>query len=341
MSDIHTVGERYGFRIESGRSGPRGNERLRQTLARLQEIHTTRPLDVILLTGDLTDAGRSAEWAEFFAALAACPQLAELVVALPGNHDVNVVDRASPARMDLPTSPTKRLRQMRTISALGMLQGRQLHVVERKIGRIGGSLADVLKPYAVDIAGFADNGSARLSRSLAELSAPIFPMVLPPDTEDGHGIIVINSNAETHFSFTNALGLVSADQNRGLQGCHQSPSPLARRSAHHVAATPGGKGTVRASIGTALINGSWFIRRLLHLGGRAVICMGMGILIKWGNLKLHIVSAPSPVMGSTDDAATYFYVHTFAIGTKNQRLKLLEPERINLCGQQSAKETLL
>ena len=26
LSDLHVVGERYGFRIESGRSGPRGNE---------------------------------------------------------------------------------------------------------------------------------------------------------------------------------------------------------------------------------------------------------------------------------------------------------------------------
>ena len=217
LSDIHTVGERYGFRIESGRSGPRGNERLRQTLARLDEIHAAHPLDVILITGDLTDAGRSAEWAEFFAALAAYPRLVGLVVALPGNHDVNVVDRASPARMDLPTSPAKRLRQVRTISALGMLQGRRLRVVERKPGRIGGSLTDVLKPYAADMAAFADNGSARLSRSLAELWSAIFPMVLPPDTEDGLGIIVLNSNAETHFSFTNALGLVSAEQARAFR----------------------------------------------------------------------------------------------------------------------------
>jgi predicted MPP superfamily phosphohydrolase len=126
LSDIHTVGERYGFRIESGRSGPRGNERLRQLLARLDDIHATHPLDVILITGDLTDAGRSAEWAEFLAALAAHPRLARLVVALPGNHDLNVVDRANPARMELPTSPTKRLRQLRTISALGLLQGTRL-----------------------------------------------------------------------------------------------------------------------------------------------------------------------------------------------------------------------
>ena len=276
LSDIHTVGERYGFRIESGRSGPRGNERLRQTLARLQEIHATRPLDVILLTGDLTDAGRSAEWADFFAALAAYPQLAELVVALPGNHDVNVVDRASPARMDLPTSPTKRLRQMRTISALGMLQGRQLHVVERKGGRIGGSLADMLKTYAVDMAAFADNGSARLSRSLAELWAAIFPMVLPPDTDDGLGIIVLNSNAETHFSFTNALGLVSADQDRACRiAIDQYPhAHWIVALHHHVVEYPQEAKELSERIGTALINGSWFIRRLLHLRGRAVIMHG-------------------------------------------------------------------
>jgi hypothetical protein len=53
----------------------------------------------------LTDAGRSAEWAEFFDAFAPHPQLAGLLVGLPGNHDVNVVDRANPARLDLPTSP--------------------------------------------------------------------------------------------------------------------------------------------------------------------------------------------------------------------------------------------
>ncbi len=186
LSDIHTVGERYGFRIESGRSGPRGNERLRHSLARLEEIHAAHPLDVVLITGDLTDAGRSAEWAEFFAAFASYPRLAELIVALPGNHDVNVVDRANPARMDLPTSPMKRLRQIRTMSALDMLQGTRLHVVDRS-GRIGGTLGDALRLHAADMAAFADNGSVPLSRTLTGLWDTIFPMVLPPDTDDGLG----------------------------------------------------------------------------------------------------------------------------------------------------------
>jgi len=340
LSDIHTVGERYGFRIESGRSGPRGNERLRQTLARLQEIHATHPLDVVLLTGDLTDAGRSAEWAEFFAAFAAYPQLAELVVALPGNHDVNVVDRASPARMDLPTSPTKRLRQIRTISALGMLQGRRLHVLDKRDRRIGGRLADALQPHAVNMATFADNGSARLSRSLAELWAAIFPMVLPPDREDGLGIIVLNSNAETHFSFTNALGLVSAEQARACSIAIDQ-YPRARWIValhHHVVEYPQEAKELSERIGTALINGSWFIRRLLHLNGRAVIMHGHRHVDWIGECGgLQIISAPSPIMGSSGHSGTYFYVHTFAIGADEQ-LRLLEPERINLCEQWIANE---
>ena len=38
LSDIHVVGERYGFRLESGRSGPRGNDRLRRLLDQLETL---------------------------------------------------------------------------------------------------------------------------------------------------------------------------------------------------------------------------------------------------------------------------------------------------------------
>jgi calcineurin-like phosphoesterase family protein len=62
LSDIHIVGERYGFRIESGRSGARGNDRLRRLLAQLEELDAKDPLDTILITGDMTDAGISSEW---------------------------------------------------------------------------------------------------------------------------------------------------------------------------------------------------------------------------------------------------------------------------------------
>ncbi len=41
-------------------------------------------------------------------------------------------------------------------------------------------------------------------------------------------------------------------------------------------------------------------------------------------------------MGATDSSETYFYVHTFSIGTTG-RLQLLEPERITVCGRQVAE----
>ena len=84
LSDIHIVGERYGFRIESGRGGPRGNARVRRVMARLEAEHAARPLDLILITGDMTDAGRSGEWAEFFDILAGHPDLADRIARSAG-----------------------------------------------------------------------------------------------------------------------------------------------------------------------------------------------------------------------------------------------------------------
>ena len=43
LSDIHVVGERYGFRIESGRSGPRGNDRLQRLLDAARGDRRQRP----------------------------------------------------------------------------------------------------------------------------------------------------------------------------------------------------------------------------------------------------------------------------------------------------------
>jgi hypothetical protein len=338
LSDIHTVGEHYGFRVETGRSGPRGNERLRRALAQLDKIHEVQPLDMIMITGDLTDAGRSVEWAEFFDILAAHPGLAERVIALPGNHDVNVVDRASPARMELPTSPTKRLRLARAMSALGRLQGMRFRLIERGAGRLGPTLADVLNLHTNDMVAFADRGTARLSRSVAALWTSVFPLVLPPENDDNLGIVILNSNAETHFSFTNALGLVSADQVRAL-GIVLEQYPRAQWIValhHHVIEYPQPAKALSERIGTALINGTWFLRRLQTFAGRIVVVHGHRHIDWIGECGgVLILSAPSPVMNGSDGVDTYFYVHTLAVGTDGQ-LRLLEPERVVVPGTATA-----
>jgi predicted MPP superfamily phosphohydrolase len=181
LSDIHVVGERYGFRIESGRSGPRGNDRLSRLLEQLEAIDAKEPLDTILITGDMTDAGISSEWAEVLAALGKHPSLAKRVLMLPGNHDLNIVDRANPARMDLPTSPNRPLRQVRALSAMNAVQGRRVRVVNRENDRLGGTLEQALEPHRAELERFADIARPIFSNTIPEIWARLFPMIVPPD----------------------------------------------------------------------------------------------------------------------------------------------------------------
>jgi hypothetical protein len=335
LSDVHVVGERYGFRLESGRSGPRGNERLRRLLAELDVLHAREPLHAVVVSGDMTDAGRSTEWAEFMDAVMRHPKLAERMLIIPGNHDLNIVDRANPARLDLPMSPNKRLRKLRVLSAMAVLQGERVRVVDRARRRLGESLAAMLAPHLRDVAAFADAGRPRVSRSLTELWTRVFPMVLPPETEDGLGIILLDSNADTHFSFTNALGMISADQARALDSaCAQYPRACwVVVLHHHVVEYPRPAKTLSVRVGTALVNGNWFVRRLKPLVGRAVLLHGHRHIDWIGECGgLPILSAPSPVMEATDDMATCFYIHTLAVSA-DQRLKLLQPQRITVAGE--------
>ncbi len=340
LSDIHLVGWPYGFRIESGRSGPRGNGRFHRLLARLEAIHQANPLDIILLTGDVTDAGSSSEWSEFFGALAQYPKLASLFLILPGNHDVNVVDRANTAKIDLPTSPKKRLREMRVLSAMEQIQGSRARIVDPAARRVGATLSDRLRPQIPELQEFADTGAFRLSRALGVVWAEAFPMVLAPESADGLGVILLNSNAETHFSFTNALGLVSLQQVRSMEVA-VAQYPRARWIValhHHVVEYPGRVEAFSERIGTALVNGNWFIRSLQRIAPNAIVMHGHRHVDWIGACgPLRILSAPSAVMEATNDQASYFLIHNFAAGA-NGSLDLLRPERVDLAGEAASGE---
>jgi len=340
LSDIHAVGERYGFRIESGRSGPRGNNRLRTLLDQLERLHAREPLQAILLTGDMTDAGRSAEWAEFFDAIANHPRLNDLLLMIPGNHDVNIVDRANPARLDLPLSPNKRLRALRALSAIAAVQGARVRVVDQARGQIGDTLNAALASHVAAISTFADTGKSALARELADVWAKVFPMVVPPDRDDGLGIILLNSNADTHFSFTNALGMIDWEQARRLDiAIARYPDACwVIALHHHVVEYPRAAKALSVRIGTALINGNWFVRHLGRLAGRAILMHGHRHIDWVGECAgLTIISAPSPVMNATDDATTCCYIHTLARGADG-KLRMLAPERVPIAGKPPAKQ---
>jgi hypothetical protein len=333
LSDIHLVGERYGFRIESGRRGPRGNDRFARILDRIEAIHRTAPLDFILITGDMTDAGIATEWAQFLDAVALYPALVERMLILPGNHDLNIVDRLNPARLDLPFSPMKRLRQMRTLSVIAAINGHRVRVVDASAPALDRTLAEALAPHREWIAEFADTGSLRLAIGLGELWDDKFPLIVPPAETNGLGIAILNSNAETHFSFTNALGMVSVEQARRLLAAvdHFPNAYWVIALHHHLVEYPMSVAKFSERIGTALINGSWFIRKIRSLAPRAIVMHGHRHIDWIGACgKLKIVSAPSPVMGVTNEAPTYFLIHTLT--ARSDGICLLAPERVEIDG---------
>ncbi len=339
LSDIHVVGERYGFRLESGRSGPRGNDRLHRLLDQLEAIDGKKPFDTILISGDMTDAGLSSEWAEVLDALAAHPSLQRRALMLPGNHDLNIVDRSNPARMDLPTSPDRRLRQLRTLSAMNAVHGNRVRVVDRVNRRVGGTLDQFLKPHRAAIERFADAATPIFSKAIPELWVNAFPLIVPPKDGTGLGIVLFNSNADTHFSFTNALGMISADQMLAFEIARTEYPRAAWLVAlhHHLMEYPWAAKQLSMRIGTALINGNWFVRSLAPLTGRAVLMHGHRHVDWIGQCAgLPIVSAPSTVMEVTDDKDIAFYIHTLAIDA-NGGLSLLTPERIVVPGEPAAK----
>ena len=331
LSDIHIVGERYGFRIESGRGGPRGNERVRLVMALLEVEHAAKPLDLILITGDMTDAGRSGEWAEFFDIVAGHPELANRMLVLPGNHDVNVVDRANPARLDLPFSPAKTLRKMRALSAIAAFGADRLRVMKAGAAEPGLTLAATLAPQRDAIAAFADQGGLRLSNQLARLWDELFPLILPPAEGSGLGVAILNSNADTNFSFTNALGMIPVGQARKLMAAfdHYPNARWIVALHHHLIEYPMPVAKFSERIGTALVNGSWFQRILKPYAERIVVMHGHRHVDWIGACgKLRVVSAPSPVM-APDSKPTHFYVH--ALGFRpDGGLALMAPTRIDL-----------
>ena len=319
LSDVHAVGEAYGFRLESGRDGPRGNHRFAQVLDILAAEDQARRLDWILVTGDITDAGRNAEFIAFEDALAATPGLRDRVLVLPGNHDVNVVDRANPARLELPGSIGGALRRARMLGAMLRLQGHRVRMVDGRTRRMGGTLHDFLATggRGETLARFTDRGGLRAAHRVREIWRDAFPMVVPPPEPDGLGVLLLDSNAETHFSFTNALGLVGLEQMREAEGV-LAEFPRARWLValhHHIVEYPRLGVPFADRIGTALVNGHWVLSRLRRHAPRIVALHGHRHYDWMGCCgDLRILSAASPVMGGRDEEERQFRIHALGRG---------------------------
>jgi hypothetical protein len=339
LSDVHVVGAEYGFRLECGRDGPRGNGRLHRTLDLLEAEHRARPLDWLLVTGDITDAGRNEEFIAFEEALAAHPALRARMLVIPGNHDVNIVDRANPARLELPIAPGGTLRRLRMLSAMARLQGGRVHVVDRKARRLGPTLDAFLaeEGRAAVLARFMDQGRLRDGHAARTSWDAVFPLVAPPEAPDGLGVLLLDSNGRTHFSFTNALGIVDAAQMRAAEAAMRA-FPAARWLVclhHHLVEYPRPGAKLADRIGTALVNGHWVVWRLRREARRIVALHGHRHYDWMGACGgVRILSAPSPVMGARDPADRWFWLHGFAPGAGGA-LEMLAPRKVVVPGEEA------
>jgi len=320
LSDLHVVGERYGFRMESGTRGPRGNRCFRNALRKIASIDYATPLDRIVVTGDVTDAGTRAEWAEFLDILRAYPEIRSRLSFVPGNHDINIVDRTNPARLDLPWSTGIALRKLRVVLAFDDVQGERAHLVEPSSGTIG----PTLKEYLRDgdrwrlLRELADRGSLRGRVEVARTWKAIFPLVEPAATDDGYGLILLDSNAPSHLSLTNALGVISTRQlNAVMSLLRRNPELAWIILLHHqVVEYPVASISLRDRIGLALVNAPALLAAIAPHAPRIIVLHGHRHRDWIGTCRnVVLASAPSVTMGSEKEKYVgSFHVDELSLG---------------------------
>jgi 3',5'-cyclic AMP phosphodiesterase CpdA len=290
--------------MESGLVGPQGNECIRLALRKLSTIQAQIPLARIFMTGDITDSGTRAEWAEFLDLLQEHPEIRSRLYLVPGNHDVSVVDRSHPALIDLPWSTGQALRKLRVILAMDEVQGERIHLVDRSSGRLRASLRDYLREgkRADLLAELAQCGSARGRKELTKLWNTIFPLVEPPG-EKSPGLILLNSNARSHFSLTNGIGVIDRPQLRALRSILGSSPTQAWLIVlhHHVVEYPLTSIGLRDRIGLALINAPDVLAAIAPHAGRTLVLHGHRHRDWIGTCGgVVLCSAPSTALGSYD-----------------------------------------
>jgi 3',5'-cyclic AMP phosphodiesterase CpdA len=335
LSDLHLVGERYGYRMESGMLGPRGNTCMRRALRKLSAIHASTPLDRILVTGDVTDAGTRAEWLEFLNLLREHPEVQARTTFVPGNHDVNIVDRANSGQMDLPWSTGRALRKLRVLLAMDEAQGDRVHLVDRASGALGPALRDYLRQNerAELLRELAEHGSASGRREVARVWNAIFPLVEPAG-DHGYGVILLNSNARSHFSLTNAIGVVDRSQLAALRSIlRSSPAQAWMIVLHHqVVEYPLACIGLRDRIGLALVNAADVLASIAPHASRILVLHGHRHRDWIGTYgKVVLCSAPSVTLGAygADMYRGSFHLHQVAIGADGS-IDLATIERVKV-----------
>jgi len=320
LSDLHLVGERYGCRMETGIHGPRGNRRLRNALRKIAAIDARTPLDHIFLTGDITDAGTRAEWTAFIDLIRDCHGLRNRLSLVPGNHDVNIVDRTNPGRLDFPWSEGPALRRLRFILALDAIQGERTFVVDWLSLQLGPTLRNYIREgnRTEVLHQLAKSGTVRGRFEIAKIWDGMFPLIEPPSSDRAWGVILLNSNAASHFSLTNAIGVVDPAQMKALRAILQNfPDHAWIILLHHqVVDYPVASIPLRDRVGLALVNAPDLLATIVPHASRVLVFHGHRHRDWIGTCgEVVLCSAPSVTLGceGAEDTRGSFRIHELAM----------------------------
>jgi 3',5'-cyclic AMP phosphodiesterase CpdA len=272
-------------------------------MRKLAALQTEMKLDRVLITGDVTDAGTRAEWTAFMDLLRGCPLVQSRVSFVPGNHDVNIVDRTNPGRLDLPGSTGLSLRKLRVVLTLDSLQGDRAHIVDRKSGGLGPLLKDFLREddRLERLRSLAERGTIRGRWEMTKVWNAIFPLVEPPSDESSYGLILLDSNAPSHIALTNAIGVVHPTQLKALRLIlRNSPRSAWIILLHHqLVEYPIPRIPLRDRIGLALVNAPDVLATIAPHALRILVMHGHRHIDWIGTYgDLILCSAPSVSLGT-------------------------------------------
>jgi hypothetical protein len=259
LSDLHITADEWQKRTEPGLNANR------PFLAILSERSIDlSSSDVILLSGDITDAGTAGDWKEFMHMLEGANTIdwRSKAVILPGNHDLNIDN----PNTDNPllhirqgSRDMRKLRQIRFIYAMNQLQGNRSWILGEKntlqrFSEYFAAILDSLERYRVHVPPNLNNGSVyALSRPQPTTSATldmialpdvawnrIFPLMVEVQATRGTPwrVIVLDSNRKSSNAITNAFGQVSPEQlarlTQLIEVCERGNLPYLLAMHHHL-----------------------------------------------------------------------------------------------------------
>lgn len=301
--------------------------------ARVIDECLSRPLpDLLLLTGDITNAGDAGEWTAFNESLKRLPAEAlDRMIVIPGNHDLNISHPSELAASDDVSRLMRQVRMVRMIDAIERIQGSRSWVVsDHRLVRV----SDLVQTFRSELARFVDEPPQRRERFEIrhiplvgvsgtwidatpkseerrlnlpfELWHDMFPMVIEePSTKVL--VYVLDTNYVGGHIVDNAFGHVHWDQlvRFRLLRRHFGARPSIVLIHHHVALPPATLKFVRKLPKDALFRRFMLLDNVSELmaalprPGRCLLFHGHRHVGFVGELdgRMAVVSAPSTTIG--------------------------------------------